>query len=359
MMKFLSLLALAAPIFAQDRELGIEDWDVSIDSVQDQGITITTDTGSGVGKNLKILVYPDCRLTSDSRTLNGELYPNPSVTGIAVDSSAFTNGGLGMTSKPLTFTFDEGIDGNTDIYSRTNGQNTATVEFCIEVGMYDNSTLVNFAEALLTYNVDLTTSFTELTGYTVTQADAFKNATDVDFSFQGTLNANFCNYTTRAKLTDTGSITTQGSILNVCFDNVPGGQFEVHDVIDLTVKEQTTGTISQAVVSNYAIATTQTPYAVVECTDATNNCVVRLLLKAEFYDNALLDLTGFGNVELELGNTARRNLRALQAKKSSQSAEFMIQPQRFTIENPNHSSASGMTAFAALGVMAGAALVIV
>lgn len=356
-MKFLSLLTLAAPIFAQDRELGINDWDVAIDSVQDQGITITTDIGSGVGKNLKILVYPDCRLTSASRTLNGELYPTPSVTGIAVDSSAFTNGGLGMTSKALTFTFVEGIDGNTAIYTRNAG-NSATVEFCVEVGMYDNSTLVNFAEALLTYNVDLTTSFSTLTGYTVTQASAFNNATDVAFSFTGTLNAKFCDYATRTELVDDASVTTQGSILNVCFDNAPDGQFEVHDVIDLTVKEQTTGTISQAVVANYAIATTQTPYAVVECADATNNCVVRLLLKAEFYDNALLDLTGFGSVELELGNSARRNLRALQAKKSSQSAEFMIQPQRFTIENPNHSSANSMTAIAALGAMAGAALVI-
>jgi hypothetical protein len=92
-------------------------------------------------------------------------------------------------------------------------------------------------------------------------------------------------------LTDDGTKTHQGGTLNLCF-KVSNGHFEVADMLDLTVKNTALATPTQGIVIDGAIQSATTPYATVTCTDVdeddTNVCLVSFLLKADFYDNALL-----------------------------------------------------------------------
>ena len=342
----------------EPRELQIADWHVTIQTVNAQSFTFETGTGGGTNPNIKIGVSDLCRMEGATRVSVGTMFPTSSVTGIdAVGTGVVNNPGAGNS---ISWAFVEGINGNSDIYT-DNGDNTATVDFCVEVGLYEDTTLINYAEVKLTYEIDLVTNIPSLTGYTVTQADAFNDATDTALSFDGTLLAYFCNPTTKAEITDDGTKTNQGSIINVCM-KVPDGQFEVKDVMDLTVKNAAAASPSQAIIVGSVIQSATTPYATKDCTDVdgsdTNVCVVSFLLKADFYDFAALTLTGTGTVLLEFGDAtgARRMLRR-QLKVEPVEEDFTVKAKEFEMEQVAGSSASSaMTSLAAFGAIAGAVL---
>ena len=361
----ITLLSLFAAAKADnDRALQIADWSVTIDTVVAQGLTFTTGGGAGTTPNVVIKVYNICRKEGITRLDKGQFYPTDTVAGILVDSTGVTTPLAGGNA--ISFLFAEGIAQDTDLYTPT-GANTATVEFCAEIGLYEDTTLINFAEVKLTYNVNLLTAFAALTGYTVTQADDFNDAADQVVIFDGTLEAYFCNPDTKVIMPNDASITTQGSLISVCF-RASDGQFEISDIWDLAIKDADTA-LEQAVISGGVIQSLSTPYATKTCTDAdindTNVCVVTLLLKADFYDFTALTLTGNGNVILEFGDAKplRRSLRlrALQAgtagvSSTGQEEPFMVKPQEFTVAGNSDSSATGMMSLAAIGAMAGAAL---
>lgn len=345
------VLLFITPAFAQ-----IGDWGVSFGAITGQSIAYTTEKGAGTNPNTKLLVTDLCRVETDTRVSEGEMYPGSSVEGISVATTDVadpdgTNAGGGTT----TFTFVEGIDQNTDIYT-DNGDDTATVSFCVLAGIYDDTFLINFAEAKVTYQIDLTTNFAELTGYTITQAAQNTDVDDHNLAFSGTINAFFCNETTQEILTDDGSILHQGETLFICF-SIPDGQFEVDNVKSLTVQDSDASP-SQLVIDNYAVQTATTPYAVVVCTDGgvstTNVCVVEVLLKADFYEFGQMDLTGTGTLRVELGDASRRRqrrrgLRGLQDD-TEMTVDYFVKKQTFTMDTDNTAEADST----GKGVIAGA-----
>lgn len=286
---------------------------------------------------MKVEIFDKCRTESATRLSQGEFYPLSTVSGISTDAiSVVSNPGDGNS---IAFSFVEGIADNTDIYT-DNGDNTATVEFCAQVGLYFSSTLINFAEVKLTYTVDLTTSFTSLTGYTVTEAKAFADAADELLTFDGTLIAYFCNPNTYAELTDDGSLAHQGSIHSVCF-KVPNGQFEIQDIIDLSIRDAIDSDPTQVIIANSNI---QSPsYAEKTCYDIdgsdTNICVVSFVLTAGFYDFHTLTLSGTGSVLLEFGDASgsrrTRQLRqgpASPRRLNTKTRGFTVKASEFAVE---------------------------
>ena len=290
----------------------------------------------------------------------GDFYPLSTVPGISTDTSGVGAPGPGPHS--VSFTFAEGINENALIYSEAPDGLSAQVNFCVLTGLYDGINLIDFAEVKLTYNIDLVTNIPELTGYTVTQAEAFNDAEDTDIAFDGTLLAYFCNETTKDILTDNGKKTHQGSILHVCF-KVPDGQFEVADVMEFTVTNAAAATPTQEIITGSAPASSL--YATKDCTDTDENdvnvCIVSFLLKADFYDFTALTLTGTGSVLLEFGDAAgsRRRLRR-KLKVDPVEESFQVTAEEFQIDQVEGASASGagsaVTSMAAFAVMAGAAL---
>jgi len=306
---------------------------VSVDSVNGQSFSFSTGPGGGSNPNIKVRIHDLCRSEAASRADVGYFYPIPSsVTGISVNDTAVTNDP--GVSNTISYTFIEGINANTDIYT-DNLDDTATVEFCAEIGLYDNNTLVNFAEVKFAYGINLITTFATLTGYTVTQTGGFTDGGSQDIIFDGTVEAYLCNPNTKAILANDGSKTNQGSLISVCF-MVPDGQFEVKDVIDLTV-ENVGGTPSQAVMTSSNIFSPTTPFATKTCTDTgttdTNICVVTLLLMADFYDYSAFTLTGHGTLLLEFGDspgTRHRHLRRRVAGSAGGvKASFDLRPHTF------------------------------
>ena len=323
----------------QDRELQIADWHVNIETVGAQSISFETGLGAGTTPNIKVSVTDKCRMeaTAAERTSVGQFFPGDTVLGIDSDFGGVVNNpGAGNS---ISFTFVEGINGNLDIYSPA-ASNMADVNFCIEVGLYEDTVLINYAEVKMTYSINLVTNFPTLTGYTVSQAEAFTDAKDVDISFDGTLEAFFCDENN--DIIVSGPNTHQGSIMNVCV-KAGDGQFEVSDIIVMTIKNVASGNEpSQLIISESAAA--EGPYATKTCTDTgvadTNVCVISFLLKADFYDFEALTLTGSGTVLLEFGDAAgtRRKLRRKLNVKSTEE-EFSIKAQEFQVDQIEGSSA--------------------
>jgi hypothetical protein len=84
-------------------------------------------------------------MATASWTYMGEFYPGKSVQGINADSTGFVN--------------DPGT-----------GAKLPLLSFVPKLAFSDATTLINFAEVQLTFNVDLETDLTTLDGHTVTQA---------------------------------------------------------------------------------------------------------------------------------------------------------------------------------------------
>ena len=358
---FIAPFQLCIAAASEDRELQIADWHVNIDSVSAQAITFETGLGGGTNPNIKVGVSDLCRMeaTAASRTSVGEFFPSSTVVGIDSDfSGVVANPGIGNS---ISFAFVEGINGNTQIYS-PEANNQASVNFCIEVGLYEDAVLINYAEVKMTYAIDLVTNFPTLTGYTVSQAEAFNDATDVNIEFDGTLEAYFCNPTTHAILTNDGTKTHQGSIMNVCV-KTGDGQFEVADIMELTIKDAVAATPSQLIITGSAV--NEGPYATKTCTDTdatdTNICVISFLLKADFYEYEALTLTGTGTVLLEFGDAtgSRRRLRRELNVKSTEE-DFTVTATEFQVDQVLGSSATNnvINSIAAFGAIAGAAMVL-
>jgi hypothetical protein len=363
-----SLLLLLVPALVMatdgDRGLQIADWHVTILTMEDHGFTFETGAGGGGNANIKVTVTDVCRKDSATRVNVGQFYPTSNVVGIDADGGGIVNNpGAGNS---LDWTFVEGINGNADIYT-DNMDQTATVEFCVMVGLYDVATLIDYAEVKVTYSIDLVTNIPSLTGYSVTQAEAFTDAADTAVSFDGTLLAYFCNPTTKNILTDDGTKTHQGSILNVCF-KVASGSFEVANVMEFTVKNALAAQPSQLIVTGSQVASAI--YATKDCTDTsntdTNVCVVSFLLKAEFYDFAALTLTGTGSVLLEFGDAGarrmlRKSLKIIDGRnlKDAVTEDFTVEAHEFQVDQvaaAGSSANSAMTSLAAFGAIAAAAL---
>ena len=209
-----------------------------------------------------------------------------------------------------------------------------------------SNTLINFAECKLTYNMDLYTNFASLTGYTVTQAEAFVDATDTAINFDGTLLAYFCDLSNNyGELIDNGYITTPGTIHHVCI-GVPDGSYEIADVTDMFVKNALDTTPSQNLITNSVVDSPA--YVEKNCYDVdtsdTNVCVVSFILMADFYDFNQLTLTGTGTVLLEFGDApaGRRELVRLRMRDGRSLAQeealedkvgqVMIKPLHMSVE---------------------------
>lgn len=302
-------------------------------------------------------VYDKCRRESAWRNYVGEFCPSSTVGGINAQGSGSS----------ISFSFSEGINGNSNIYTNVGG-NTARVEFCAQVGLYYSGTLVNFAEVKMTYNVDLITNFASLTGFTVTAAEAYTDADDKSFNFDGTLYAYFCNASSYEELIDNGAVIHQGSTLNLCF-KVPQGNFEIAGVKDLMIKNAIATEPNQNIISNSVIDTPT--YAEKTCHDSSNDdtnvCVVSFLLKAAFYDYSRMTLTGEGTVILEFGGAGgpQRQLRyrLLEEKVGHvtvKAKEMMFAKQSGSAkpEKPKDEKATGSTFGIPLAVAAFATMVV-
>ena len=118
------------------------------------------DTGLGLvdinplPPTVSIEVFDKCRTESPDRILVGALYPISSVEGLQTDYSGLTN--LPGTGNSMSFSFVEGIGQNIDVYT-DNGDNTGSVEFCVQVNLVVGDIVANFAEVKLTYNINLET----------------------------------------------------------------------------------------------------------------------------------------------------------------------------------------------------------
>jgi len=318
---------------------------------------------------IKVKIRDTCRTESATHSDEGNLYPENNVQGI--DAVPAITGPGGQTDS-ITYTFVEGINENLEIYTSSGPEAlTATVNFCIEVGLYATDVLINFAEVKMNYNIDLDTTFATLTGYTVTQADSYTADDQGTLEFDGTLSSYFCNPIDNSVLIDDGSIIHQGSVMSVCII-ADGGQFQVRDVIDMKINNAI-GTFlpEQQVWFNSAPA--ETGYAERTCTDASaidvNVCVVSFLLKAIFFEFSALDLSGSGSVLLELGDNTggvrgRRILRrdlVLREEQTSGTVAFEVRPHPVYLDqttNEGSSATSATSSLTAFAAMAGAALIL-
>jgi hypothetical protein len=138
---------------------------VTIESVSDQTFSFSTGAGGGSNPNTQVRVYDLCRSESATRTDVGSFYPTSTVSGIIADRTRSTNIFNQPEDDPddglstISFKFVQGIAENTDIYTANNNDdNTATIDFCAEVGLYDDAQLINFAEIKLAFTVDLVAS---------------------------------------------------------------------------------------------------------------------------------------------------------------------------------------------------------
>jgi len=370
------LLAAPALTMAQ-RELAIADWSMALGTITKQSIDFTTSTpAESVGiPNVKISVSDVCRTTSATRNELGQLYPVASVAGFEVDSTGVTTGvggtnGIGGTFN-IKFSFDEGINGQTLIYTPGAGGADAVeadVDFCMTFGFYDGATLVEFAEVELHYDIDLVAGITALTGYAVTQAETYTANDQGTLSFDGTLTAQFCasdHATPTVALTSAVGITTQGTTRSVCiYSQGANIQFQVRKVIGLTITDDALA-VTQAVWANSAVA--EAGYADSACVDASdsdmNYCWVDFLLKANFFETAAVTLTGSGSVLMELGNSVgatrrmlRQDVRSLQENGTEE--EFKVKPTTLNMEVIEGSSATAVSTISALAVIAGAAMML-
>jgi hypothetical protein len=181
------------------------------------------------------------------------------------------------------------------------------------VGLYSgNTTIINFAEAKLTYNIDLITYVPTLSGFATVAANSdYEDAPPSSMS-SSSFESYFCDPATLLPTTNTSNdVTTQGEMLFLCF-KVPEGQFNIKDILDLTIMDALSST-SQEIFADNGTITTSTPYAEKTCTDSSstdmNICVVKILLRADFYTYEAVTLTGTGAALLELGGRRqKRNL---------------------------------------------------
>jgi hypothetical protein len=340
----------------QDRDLQIANWGVTVNEVTDQYFAFTTEAGGGTEAKVIVRVYNECRKdASVNRTDVGYFFGGvgTAVAGIAATPDPISI--LAGAASSINITFVEGIAQNTLLYSESSAI-AATVKMCVEIGLYDNdeANLVNFAEIELEYTIDLTEDFAALTGYTVTQAGDFNDPNVAAVTFDGTLGAYFCDKSSPTEaLVAASGITIQGSEISVCF-RVPDGQFEVKDIISLTVVDDG-ATQSQDIISNSVeqTGTAATPLAVTVLTDSTtadtNVVVVSFLLYATFFDTAALTLAGTGSVLLEFGGASgsrtrhlrKVDLRILQ-QQSATTEPFSIDEHEFVVEGGGPSSASSL-----------------
>lgn len=291
----------------------VTDWHVTIPATV-TGLSFDFDSGDGddVNTYLEVNIFDKCQhLDTGTPTSVGQFYPSSTVTGITVDASGVVNDP--GTGNDIAYSFDfPGIDSNTDLYV-DNGDDTATVTFCAQVGLFNNNDeKESYAEIKLIYDIDLTTNATTLDKYYLGQSQAHASVASSTVAFDGTLESYFCNPTTKVALPNDGSKTYQGDIIDVCF-RVPDGQFEVKNVLHLNVWNNDAGESylpSQGIVVNGVLqsGTSNEPYATETCTDVdgsdTNVCVVSLLLKQAFYDKPDFTLSGSGTVVLELGDAS-------------------------------------------------------
>ena len=317
----------------------VADWSVTIHGVY--GSSIDFSTGNSVGADMKVEIYDVCRVDSATRTLMGQLFPFAStVTGMIEDHTGIVNN-PGPGNK-IAYSFDSAIN-TTSIFTDL-GDDFGTVNFCAQVGLYDQSTLITLAEVKVQYTLDMRDLLSvTLNSQTITSAGGYTDAADEVVSFDGTLHAYFCNPFTYEALPYNGLSTNQGTTISVCFQ-IPDGQFEVKDVQELTVKNADDLYPQQPIVegSNIVSSSIATKTCYDTDTSDTNVCVVQLLLDGEFYEQGEMTLTGTGTVVLELGDSpsgSRKLLRASVATKTNTPyrqleetiEKYEVEPARFTM----------------------------
>lgn len=175
MMRYFAGILFLSPVSTAEllRGLELDDWHVTIKSVENFGFVFETGTGGGPNPNILIQVNDKCHLEAPAsqRKHVGEFYPTSNVQGIDCDDAGIVYHEPGQHGdQSIDFEFVNGINENTDIYTN-NEDATATVVFCVEVGFYEDVTMIDFAEIKYTYNIDLQTDVATMVDYHVTHHD--------------------------------------------------------------------------------------------------------------------------------------------------------------------------------------------
>ena len=138
---------------------------MTVTGVAGQSLSFSTGLGIGGTNSIEVHIFDKCRLESPTRNLVGKFYPESSVTGIDASSGTIVPG----PANTISYTFVEGISSNIDIY-KDNGDSTATVEFCAQIGLYVGEYLSNWEEVKITYQIDLLTNLPSEPDWYVTSA---------------------------------------------------------------------------------------------------------------------------------------------------------------------------------------------
>lgn len=308
------------------------DIDITITSVAFQ--TINFDTGLGIGiletNFIQILVFDKCLIEEGTRYPVGSFFPTSTVQGIEVDASGMVNNpGAGNA---ISFNFVEGINENALIYTSSGSDaTTATVQFCLQVGLYKDTYLTNWQEMKLTYSIDLTTSIATITGALGSGALDFFDMLGIDTALDGAIESFFCDKDTQQELPE-GIATRQGSTTSICFNVVDDAQFEVEDVLELLIRDLGASAQVQELYTDMGtkVGGTYSEKYCVQTTPTRRTCIVSFLLGASFYDFNTMQLTGDGALLVEFGGAdgrKQRMLRTLSSFGSSASSSRRMQQQ--------------------------------
>lgn len=288
------------------------NFDVTVTDVS--GYSFSFDTGSGMpdaSNTVEIYVFTKCRIEGRGQEPVGAFFPHSTVPGIQAEVSGVAHApGAGTT---ISYKFVEGIEQNADVYTKHEETNTATLTFCVEIGLYTNGFLSNWEEIKVHYNVDLTTDINNQGEPVVFVASAsnFLASLGLTSLSENGIASFFCDPHTQAEVAP-GTTMRQGKVISICFNVVEGEDFEVEDIMDLIVEDLGDSQASQSII----IANEYAPggYADKFCkrtSPTTETCVVSFLLRAAFYDYEAAELAGEGAALVELGAAGERKRRQL------------------------------------------------
>lgn len=303
-------------------------FDVTITEVS--GYSISFDTGSGMPdatNTVEVYVFDKCKMEGQGQKPVGAFFPFSTVPGIQAEVSSVTNA-PGTGTNTLAYKFVEGIEQNTDIFHKEGeGSNTATLAFCVQVGLYIDGYLINWEEVRIHYNIDLTTDMNnqgEPMSF-VASASNFEATLEETGLDENSMVGYFCN-PNNLKEVEPGTTMRQGSVITTCFEVVDESasrllqgnsgngngkkknEFEMADIMDLMIKDLGSSQAAQSIIIAKQKANGAS-YAKKQCrkkSKTTRTCSVSFLLKADFYDYAAAELTGEGAAIVELGEAGRR-----------------------------------------------------
>ncbi|CAB9504689.1 expressed unknown protein [Seminavis robusta] len=305
--------------------LGQGDLDVTVTGVS--AYSLSFDTGPGMPEatnTVEIQIFDKCRMQGQGQKDQGYWFPSSTVTGIEAEVSDVNNApGTGNT---ITYRFVEGIEGNTDVYTKLDST-TAILSFCVQVGLYINGYLANWEEVRVHYDIDLATDINDQGDpmVFVASAEGFVASAEETGLDENSMVGYFCDPQTLKEIPGGSATMTQGSTVTTCFEVVDEArrslqgngngknkhtQFEMSDIMDLLIKDLGDSQAAQSIIvaSQNARGVGFAKKACRKKGKSTVTCSVSFLLKADFYDYNAAQLTGEGSAVVDLGEAGRRHL---------------------------------------------------